>query len=134
MPMPRDEQHRQRQHEWYLRNKDLVRVRSKATYNKLSPEERRAHTNENRRKLRKKVVDLLGGKCVNCGCTTYEVLEINHINGAGKKRERGSLLRNILAGKRDTSDLEITCSMCNTLHWVKVLRGVPGNWEITWTP
>jgi len=97
---------------------------------------------EYRRKLRQRVIDRLGGKCVNCGCTVLEALEINHKNGGGRKEYLGKgasdrsrdMLFAILNGKRSTDDLEIRCKVCNSLHYVETIRKLPGRWTVAWKP
>ena len=85
------------------------------------------------RKLRTAVLQKLGGKCVYCGCNVLEALEINHVNGGGAKENKGAqrrrYLNDILNGKRD--DLELTCRVCNALHYMK-LKGFNG-WTVSWT-
>lgn len=39
-------------------------------------------------KLRKSVIDRLGGECVHCGFTDIRALQIDHINGGGNKKRR----------------------------------------------
>jgi 5-methylcytosine-specific restriction endonuclease McrA len=90
-------------------------------------------------KIRKKVIDLLGGKCVNCGCIEYSILEINHINGGGnqemnrKNRCQKQFYLDILAGRRETNDLEVRCMVCNSLHKAKDLCKAKSNWKIIWS-
>ena len=36
----------------------------------------------------KKAIKILGGKCVECGCSDIRVLEIDHINGDGGKERK----------------------------------------------
>ena len=92
------------------------------------------------RQLRIKVLIKLGGKCVNCGCNDLNALEINHINGGGRQeqikkynRSHRAFLYAILLGKRPTNDLEITCKVCNSLHYLKEIKKVKGNWKIKYT-
>lgn len=89
------------------------------------------------RELRLKVIAYLGGKCVNCGCDNPEALEMNHINGGGKKEYKvkhgacqKSLYYNILAGRR--KDIELTCKVCNSLHCLVTLKGLENKWKITY--
>jgi len=88
------------------------------------------------RRLREKVLILLGGKCINCGCDEFEVLEINHKNGGGRKERYTNRARqfylHILNGTRKTDDLELTCIICNAYHKAKVLRKAKSNWKIIW--
>ena len=36
-------------------------------------------------KLRKKVFELYGGKCCECECDVFAILELNHLRGKGNK-------------------------------------------------
>ena len=97
----------------------------------------RAKKREWNKRLRIRVIKLLGGKCVNCGCDDFEALEINHINGGGsqeKNKKYGgsyrSFLYDILAGRRSKDDLDIRCKVCNAAHCLKELKKLNGNWKI----
>lgn len=91
------------------------------------------------RKLRQRAIDHLGGKCVYCDCDEFDALEINHIYGGGNKdrssdcRRNKSFLLAILRGEYD-GKIELTCSVCNRYHYIKILKGVKGDWKITWSP
>jgi hypothetical protein len=67
-------------------------------------------------------------KCVNCGCDYLPFLEINHINGNGTQERKNDQAKgshfcsNIVNGKRSTEDLEITCRLCNALHYLKLYK------------
>lgn len=89
-------------------------------------------------KLRKRVLDFLGGpSCVNCSCDVYALLEINHRNGGGGKhiREKGVLrvLYDILSGRLPKKDVEVTCRVCNALHYVVEILKVKGH-RVLWKP
>ncbi|GAI38886.1 unnamed protein product [marine sediment metagenome] len=87
-------------------------------------------------RMRSEVIQLFGGKCVRCGCDNPLALEINHINGGGRKEPVGRgcrFYRKILDGKRKTDDLELLCGVCNTHHKLTELKGLPDNWEIKWS-
>ena len=84
------------------------------------------------RNLRLRVIQKLGGKCVNCGCDDIKALELNHKNGGGNKenllRRQKSLYLDIIAGRRN--DIELTCKICNSLHCLVKLKGLENRWEI----
>ncbi len=84
--------------------------------------------------LRNQVLELLGNKCVYCGCTIKKALEINHKYGGGRqefKRRNGSAFYlDILKGRRSIDDLELTCRVCNAVHYLK-LKGI-GDFKIIW--
>lgn len=67
---------------------------------------------------RKKLIQKLGGKCVNCGITDWRLLQINHINGGGRKERLllgKKLYTDILKGKRE-EDYNLLCANCNILY------------------
>jgi hypothetical protein len=89
------------------------------------------------RRLRLRVIEKLGGKCINCGCDNPEALEMNHINGGGAKeyRERHgacqkTLYFEILSDKRN--DIELTCKVCNALHCLVKIKGLENKWIVTY--
>lgn len=63
-------------------------------------------------------------ECANCGCNDERILEINHVNGGGRKEMlrnggAGTIMWNeILYNGRKTDDLDIRCKPCNALHAV----------------
>lgn len=64
------------------------------------------------------VLEHYGHKCTCCGETTYEFLEIDHINGDGAKHRR-EIGRHIIEDiiKQDfPSDFQILCANCNRGH------------------
>lgn len=75
---------------------------------------------------RESVITLLGGKCIKCGISDMQLLNINHKNGGGTKERgnRGSspLCRDILMGRRAISDLNLLCHNCNILYEYEVGR------------
>lgn len=88
-------------------------------------------------KLRRRVLEFLGGpKCVNCGCDVLEILEINHRLGGGAKhrRTKGSIqvLYDILSGRLPLAAVEITCKVCNALHYVKMIKKIGGH-TVIWS-
>jgi len=86
------------------------------------------------RKLRSQVLNMLGDKCVYCGCDIQEVLQINHKNGEGNKEFKSisdkQFYLNIIKGRRKTDDLEITCPICNSWHYLIKIRKIPDRWKI----
>ena len=91
------------------------------------------------KKIRKQVIDKLGGRCINCGCDNPDALEINHINGGGNedKRINGNgkqFYLHILNGTRKTDDLEMTCIVCNALHRATKIQHIDENWTVIWKP
>jgi len=70
--------------------------------------------------LRKRIINKLGGKCVRCGFDDVRALQVDHVNGGGKK-EIGTFTRNwrtyykrVLAD--ETGKYQLLCANCN---WIK---------------
>jgi len=94
-----------------------------------------------RRKYRKEVkikaYQKLGGKCVYCGCNNFDALEINHKFGGGAQEIKTRISNykfylDIVAGRRTTEDLELTCRVCNAWHYLTKIKKIAGNWRIEW--
>ena len=87
-------------------------------------------------RTKNKVFDLLGTKCIYCGCDDLNALEINHINGGGTKERKKSkiisLWQAVAYGHRKTDDLELVCRVCNAAHYLE-LKGITG-FNIIWNP
>ncbi|MDE1853905.1 MAG: hypothetical protein KGI38_09205 [Thaumarchaeota archaeon] len=122
MPISDPAKNREYQREWARRHREVYR--------------------RYRHKLRLRVIAKMGGKCVNCGCTIPDALEINHKNGGGRKEYHGNSASDrqkdmffaIMNGKRKINDLELRCKVCNSLHYVEELKKLPGKWTVTWVP
>lgn len=90
------------------------------------------------RKLRTRVITLLGKKCVYCGCDVVEALEINHRSGGGHQefkkinRSKKGWYLDILSGRRTIEDLELTCRICNAHHYLTQIKDIKDDWTITW--
>lgn len=70
-----------------------------------------------------KAIEVLGGKCARCGFDDIRALQIDHVNGGGRKdhRERGQLTiyRGIIkahAHGENITDFQVLCANCN---WIK---------------
>ena len=96
----------QKDREYYLLNRD--RLISKNS----------ARTISYHRKYRNEAIDILGGKCVRCGIDDRRVLQIDHINGGGRREEReirnSGIVKKIIAG--NTAGYQLLCANCN---WIK---------------
>jgi hypothetical protein len=119
---------------WKGRNNKQYQ-RAEATKLETIHEDRYWHRHN--RKLRSKALDVVGrGKveCVRCGCNKKEILEINHKNCDGKKKDRHSqrMFRKIIHGEREIDDLEILCRICNILHYVEFKNG-PQPFKVNWS-
>ena len=91
------------------------------------PEYARAWDRESRRKLRLAVMEHLGGRrCSRCGCADLRILEINHVNGGGRRELKAlggsgeTMMRQILRGER-SGEFNVLCRVCNAAHSCEML-------------
>lgn len=72
------------------------------------------------RKLRIKVINQFGGKCVNCGFNDWRALQIDHINGGGRKDpevlKKTYSYHKYLLKTKDINKYQLLCANCN---WIK---------------
>jgi len=80
----------------------------------------------NYKRLKFKALQVVGHndkpKCANCGCDYLPLLQINHKNGGGRKEKaqystNRVFYRAIIKGRRTIADLDVLCSVCNTMHY-----------------
>lgn len=68
--------------------------------------------------LRHRVLEKLGGQCVECGFSDYRALQIDHINGGGDEDRRThskkTFYENVL--EDDGKVYQLLCANCN---WIK---------------
>ena len=74
-----------------------------------------------RDRLRKSVIILLGGKCVRCGFCDERALQIDHINGGGKreltKKTNTQYLKDVIISTNLREEkYQLLCANCN---WIK---------------
>ena len=58
------------------------------TYVRAHPDYSRKKTNSQYAKLRQKVIAGYGDKCARCGYSDWRALQIDHVNGGGRKELR----------------------------------------------
>ena len=128
---------REYHHNWYLMHKEEASKKYKE-YRLKNLDEVRKRDRERMRLLRRKAFEMLGGKCVYCGCNIPDALEINHINGNWRQeRKRGwrktvqYIEREILKGTYP-EPVELTCRVCNAAHYLK-MKGMTG-FKVIWYP
>jgi hypothetical protein len=107
---------------YYQKNKAQL-AESKLKYiRKLGYESPAAYIKGLRIKKRQEVFDLLGHKCVRCGFDDIRALQIDHINGDGRKEARAerhhiSYYDRVIAEiKAGSKKYQILCANCN---WIK---------------
>jgi len=108
------------QKDWHLKNRDLRLARNRENYLKNKEEYLIRHI-KNRRKIRIKVLDILGGKCVQCGFSDSRALHVDHIHNNGAKERRTisneKIYRKILRmSKKDReAEYQLLCANCNII-------------------
>ena len=86
-----------------------------------------------------KIVSIGTMKCTYCGCNNINVLEINHMDGGGRKERQNPLLqwerfyKAIKSGHYSINRLELTCIPCNAIHRAK-MKDSTVNWKIKFQP
>lgn len=73
------------------------------------------------KKLRERVIHLLGGECRRCGFKDFRALQIDHVHGSGAKElnkvGRHSYHLNVIKHIRNGGrDYQLLCANCN---WIK---------------
>jgi len=69
-------------------------------------------------KLKRKVIEILGGSCVVCGITDIRVLQLNHLLEKPKEDFHNSLklYSDIISGKRNKEEFDLRCSNHNIIY------------------
>lgn len=76
---------------------------------------------EQRVKRRTRLIELLGGKCIDCGITDERVLQVDHVEpllraSADRGKTTGvNLARKVLAKKVSSDGLELRCANCHQI-------------------
>src|SRR3990167_9017775 len=83
---------------WRTKNPERARQLSHTSYWE-APEHSRSIARRSYWKRRIELILLLGGKCINCGISDIRILQVNHINGNGRKelKNPARLYRAIIA-------------------------------------
>lgn len=72
------------------------------------------------RNLRKLLIEVLGGECIECGFKDPRALQVDHINGNGAEERRmsgGNLTRKIIRSVMGNENkYQLLCANCN---WIK---------------
>lgn len=96
------------------------------------PEKYRERERRYLQRLKQEAFTKLGNKCSNCKCDVIEILEVNHINGGGRKDRQKcgqkGLYRKIIKG---SNEYNLLCRVCNSLHYVADLLNHTGH-KVIW--
>lgn len=71
-----------------------------------------------RDRIRKETLDMLGGKCIQCGFADYRALQVDHINGGGhaERKLQGYDVNIVFRNVRDNRDkYQLLCANCNVI-------------------
>lgn len=77
---------------------------------------------EERRALRRAVLDILGGLCACCGETEYVFLDIDHVNDDGAAERRRTNVATWRLALVEPARFQVLCRNCN---WAKFQGGCP---------
>jgi hypothetical protein len=108
---------------WYEKHKD-VKITNTTKYMRLYRKEHPEARTESIWKKRKRIFDLLGGKCHSCGESDWRCLQIDHVHGGGNKQKKmlkssnekyyNLVLKMLESGSKD---YQLLCANCN---WKKL--------------
>jgi hypothetical protein len=109
-----------RSHDQYLRNREKLLAGRHARY--LRDKDDLSELNQKQYyEVRKEILKLLGRKCIRCGFSDLRALQIDHINGNGRKEVKSFpnsftfykyVLKQIQSGSKDYQCL---CANCNQI-------------------
>ena len=103
---------------YYKNNKVSILIRNK-DWVKKNREKDSLRRNGAYFALRMKVIKIMGGKCNKCGIADFRCLQIDHINGGGRKEYNKSnpykYLR-LIVNKFNKEKYQLLCANCN---WIK---------------
>lgn len=103
-------------HNRYLKAREYYSVYGKRHYRE-NIDIIRARNEKNRVAWRHKLIDFFGGKCVKCGYTDERALQVDHVNGGGRKdrdRKTTGFYKRVMEDK--THKYQLLCANCN---WIK---------------
>ncbi len=119
--------------EYYQKNRDAI-IDKSTRYHLEHQEWRRKYYQGYHAKVRLETLAKVDPalKCAMCGCTDTRFLEVNHIDGGGRKEQ--SKLRNehqnmillIHHGRRGLEDLNLLCRACNSIDHLERVFGHTG--------
>lgn len=83
--------------------------------------------------LKAKIIEFLGGSCVQCGNSDPRVLEVDHVNGGGHKhvqlRGTHGVRRDILSGLLPREEVQLLCANCHRIKTVSETTKEAEWWE-----
>ena len=104
---------------WYARNKDRVNANRRKEYAK-NQQERCEKISQKRRERKQKLVDILGGKCADCGYNEFlDALEFDHV------RNKTVQIAPLISGGswervlEEAQKCELVCANCHRVRTAK---------------
>lgn len=127
------EEYRKRQQEYYQKNKETILARTAECRRKFKEKHGCSYTTFQLNKLRERILELLGNKCVHCGFSDKRALQIDHVFGGGnQERKRFQSKSKIRFGvtiryykhvlqqiKNGSKDYQLLCANCNIIKYRK---------------
>lgn len=113
--------HKEQHNESVRKYRESHSEQCKETYKKYyqdHKEQRRQDSRNSFGKLRKKVLEKYGGKCIRCGFSDNRALQIDHIHGNGRREveelhSRWKFLRKVLVDTK--GNYQLLCANCNVI-------------------
>ncbi|MGI0022947.1 MAG: hypothetical protein ACRD9Q_08820 [Nitrososphaeraceae archaeon] len=120
-------------HENYLKNRQAV-IQRTTRYHFENKEKIKKYYQKYYEEIRLEVLARIDPamKCAMCDCDDTRFLEVNHINGGGRKehiryqKEGHNMILLIHHGKRGVEDLNLLCRACNSLDHLERKYGHTG--------
>ena len=107
---------------WYEKNKDSYRPKKAALmrkYRAKNPEKYRKQSLKYRQKLRTKLLEIYGDKCVLCGFNNLKALTLDHIDGKGNEERRKMTEWAIYRNARDNYQPEKYRTLCMNCQFIE---------------
>jgi hypothetical protein len=119
---------------WVLKNPDKV-IAARLNRKPIKRKQKKEYFRDEFRRLRKKALSILGGKCIICGIEDKRVLQVDHINrteqgvsvilmrrkpGGRRTSNNTQFYRNIIKGKIGSDEVQLLCANC---HAIKTWEG-----------
>lgn len=106
--------------------KECIRKRQRSVQYRQSVNKRRQY-----KSVRISILNLLGGKCAQCGFSDIRALQIDHINGGGRRERKafGTNMRRYYTSvlekiKKGDKSYRCLCANCNCLARYQINRRV----------
>jgi len=116
-------QDRERAKKYYQEHKEAISERRKL-HKQVHPEKKekeKNYTYNYRTDKRKRLIEIMGGKCVICGFNDWRALQIDHINSGGAKERnevrsvtrRYKIIENSI--NKNENKYQLLCANCNQI-------------------